>query len=361
MQRLNQHSRVNLAELKTQIVKKIGAEKTKLYFYYLNKFLNLKLSKVEFNKLCIRVIGRENIPLHNQFICSILKNACTAKIPPPQSHDKEIPESIIDGSHYFPNGKADFASHRSTVTADNNIASEDGMPKVQHHQVLLEKAERDGEVLLHQPTKSSQARQSADGSVSIQSKEQSDISVVQHRKEISAISSLVAPLGIPFCSVSVGGARKPLPSATNGRCNSSYENGGLLDSQLLRERMQQIAAAQGLDSVSVDSANLLNSGLDAYLKRLIKSCMELVGKSCNHDLMTKNSHKQNSHGKLNGSLPGHHMQAQSSSMLLDGIQEQRSQFSISLLDFKVAMELNPQQLGEDWPLLLGKIMHAFEE
>jgi hypothetical protein len=33
-----------------------------------------------------------------------------------------------------------------------------------------------------------------------------------------------------------------------------------------------------------------------------------------------------------------------------------------MLDFKVAMELNPQQLGEDWPLLLEKIcMHSFED
>ncbi|THG07917.1 hypothetical protein TEA_021089 [Camellia sinensis var. sinensis] len=33
---------------------------------------------------------------------------------------------------------------------------------------------------------------------------------------------------------------------------------------------------------------------------------------------------------------------------------------ISLLDFKVAMELNPQQLGEDWPLLLEKISNEEE-
>ncbi|KAF2301649.1 hypothetical protein GH714_028510 [Hevea brasiliensis] len=362
MQRWNQPSRVNLAELKTQIVKKIGVDRTKLYFYYLNKFLNLKLSKVEFNKLCFRILGRENIPLHNQFICSILKNACNAKISPPLNHDKEVPNFTSDGSHIFPNGKADFGSHRSSITEDD-IASEDGVPKlVQHHQVLLKKADTEGEVLFHHPTKLLLSQQSTDGLFSVQNKEQSEVSVVEDRKELSAVSSLVAPLGIPFCSVSVGGARKPLLLASNDRCTSPYDIGGLLDSQLLRERMQQIAAAQGLDEVSVDSANLLNQCIDLYLKGLIKSCVELVGARHGCDLMTKNSHRHNSHTKVvNGFLPGHHMQLQNSSRLSDGMQEQRSHFSISLLDFKVAMELNPQQLGEDWPLLLEKITHVIEE
>jgi hypothetical protein len=57
-----------------------------------------------------------------------------------------------------------------------------------------------------------------------------------------------------------------------------------------------------------------------------------------------------------------HLHMQSSGGPVEVMQEQRPQGSISLLDFKVAMELNPQQLGEDWPLLLEKIsMQAFEE
>ncbi|KAJ6341148.1 hypothetical protein OIU78_009339 [Salix suchowensis] len=97
--------------------------------------------------------------------------------------------------------------------------------------------------------------------------------------------------------------------------------------------MQKIAAAHGLDGVSMDSANLLNSSLDAYLKRLIKSCTELINRSCGC----------------------HRFQVQSSNRISGGMQEQRSHFLISLLDLKVAMELNPHQLGEDWPLLLEKI------
>ena len=341
MQPSSQHSRVNLAELKVQIVKRIGADRSKLYFYYLNRFLSLKLSKVEFNKLCVSVIGKDNVLLHNQFIRSILKNACNATVPPPlPSPDKEVPTSASDWSYSYPNGKADFSSHQSTIT-DDNIASEDGIQKlVQHHQ--------EGEVSLQRPAKLSQIKQSTDGLVSVHSKEQSEIT------EIS--TPLQAPLGIPFCIVSAGCSRGPLTFASNDRCASSYDSGGLLDTQTLREQMQQIAAAHGLDGVSMDSANLLNSSLDAYLKRLIKSCTELINRRRGCDLTKNNSQENRSEGKLvNGFLPGHRFQVQSSNRILDGMQEQRSHFLISLLDLKVSMELNPQQLGEDWPLLLEKI------
>ncbi|KAJ6326143.1 hypothetical protein OIU78_013272 [Salix suchowensis] len=356
MQTSTQHSRVNLAELKVQIVKRIGAERSKLYFYYLNKFLSLKLSKAEFNKLCVRVIGKGNVLLHNQFICSILKNACNATVPPPPppqpqppSCDKEVPTPASDGSYSYPNGKVDFASHHSTVT-DDHVASEDGIQKlVQHHQ--------EGEVF-HHPAKLPPIKQSADGLVSVHSKEQGEIS------EISTVTPLQAPLGIPFCTVSAGRSRRPLTLTSKDRCSSSYDSGGLLDTQTLRERMQQLVTEHGLDGVSMDSASLLNSGLDVYLKRLIKSCIELISRKCECDYLTEsNSQKNHSEGKhVNGFLPGHHFQLQSSNMILNGTQEQRSHLPISLLDFKVAMELNPQQLGEDWPLLLEKICtHPSEE
>ncbi|XP_050231706.1 uncharacterized protein LOC126680601 [Mercurialis annua] len=360
-QRWNQHSRVNLAELKSLILKRIGAEKAKLYFFYLNKFLDLKLTKVEFNKLCFRVLGKENIPLHNQLISSILKNACNAKVAPPPAPNKEYPTSTSDGSHTFPNGNVDIVSLQSTIKGDNETL-QDGLRKpVQHHQVLFDR-DKEEDTLFHHSTKLLPAKQSTDGLVSVQSKEQSEVSVFADRKEVYAKSSLVAPLGIPFCSPSMGGARKPLPLAHSARCASSFDADGLLDIQSLRERMQQIAASQGLEGVSMDTANLLNSGLDTYLKGLIKSCIELVGARRGCGLMTKSSHKHNSHGKLvNGFLSGHHLLLQNSSRQLDGMQEQRPHFSISLLDFKIAMELNPQRLGEDWPLLLEKITHAFEE
>lgn len=74
--------------------------------------------------------------------------------------------------------------------------------------------------------------------------------------------------------------------------------------------------------------------LNVYLKRLIKSCVGLVG------------------ARYMPTTSGH----------VEVMQDQRQRCSISLHDFKVAMELNPQQLGEDWPLLLEKIsMQSFKE
>ncbi|CAN1341469.1 hypothetical protein LINPERPRIM_LOCUS39175 [Linum perenne] len=133
-------------------------------------------------------------------------------------------------------------------------------------------------------------------------------------------SHVQAPLGIPFSLPSVSGGRKATPVTCSDDFDICYNSGVLSDTEMLRKRMEQIAVSQGLGGVSMECANTLNNMLDMYLKRLIKSCVELV------------------------------------------TQEQRPRCSISLLDFKVAMELNPQQLGEDWPLLMERIcMHSFED
>lgn len=74
MQRL-QDPRIDLAELKVHIVKKVGVERSTRYFYYLGRFLSQKLTKSEFDKSCFRLLGRENLSLHNKLIRSILRNA----------------------------------------------------------------------------------------------------------------------------------------------------------------------------------------------------------------------------------------------------------------------------------------------
>jgi hypothetical protein len=107
----------------------------------------------------------------------------------------------------------------------------------------------------------------------------------------------------------------------------------------------------------------MNKMLDVYLKRLIKSCVKLVGAQSLRDPRKYTVHKQQVQNKVvNGMWPSNHLHMQSSSGPVEGVQEQRPHSSISMLDFKVAMELNPQQLGEDWPLLLEKIcMQSFED
>lgn len=418
MQPPHQHQRINLTELKAQMVKKLGPDATKQYFYFLNRFLSLKLSKVEFNKLCVRIVGRENIPLHNQFIRSILKNACSAEVPP-STHEKEVLKSVKavgnkeptrDGhkqsvsnpsflsngdilqlsprkvrtgtrdrkpldrpSSFAPNGKTNFVSQQSSTEHDGNstVVLENGVSTphdirrpVQHHQGPMERAENEGEVSHYHSDNLPIIKGLPDGSVSAHSKDLAEELSFEDRKGGYARSLLRAPLGVPSCPASVGGAYRMMPLASSSTFVSSFNIGGLLDSTALRERMEQIAATQGLEGVTMDCANLLNNGLDAYLKGLIGSCVELVGARSGHEPTKSSMNKHQTHLKLvNGVRPGHHLHPmQSSNRPMEGVQERKSECPLSLLDFRVAMELNPQQLGEDWPLQLEKICtRAFDE
>ncbi|KAL6985085.1 hypothetical protein U1Q18_018463 [Sarracenia purpurea var. burkii] len=411
-----QSSRIDVADLKAQIVKKLGPERSKRYFYYVNGLLSQKLRKVEFDRLCFRVLGRENVPVHNLFVRSILKNACLAKTRPPV-HDVGITKSagsgksstIGDGheqsrlvvpnqtpsaliwsngivlpmpsrkgrsairdrklrdrpSPLGPNGKTDNASHQSTPAeedSDMKLVVENGhlVPcdyerPLQHVQGLAEQSVngRPG------------VKNSTDSPFSFQSKDQTEAAVVEDDgEEVEQASHLnmcrsplLAPFGIPFCSASVGGARKALPSASSSSVFSYCDSRGLSDTDILRKRMEYIALAQGLGGVSMECANVLNNMLDVYLKRLIRSCVELV-----YGLKKKPEHKHQIQSKVTNGMwaSSHHMQSTGSPQEI--MQEHRPCCSISLIDFKVAMELNPQQLGEDWPLMLEKIcVNAFEE
>lgn len=414
-----QLSRIDLGDLRAQLVKRIGAERSKRYFYFLNKLLSQKLSKKEFDKLCHRVLGSENLPLHNHFILSILKNACQAKIPPPvhssapakpgvqavnsspsreDGHEQSgnlfpnqnvpvwsngvLPVSPRKGrsairerklrdrpSPLGPNGKVDSVSHPSTGSEDggSKIIMENGdanpfdyQRPMQHLQPVAELPERERDGAVWRPT----------GKPQILSKDHANLAVTEDGEEVEqsnrlsfSKSPLLAPLGIPFYSASVGGARKAIPVGSSSDFVGYYDSGGLSDTETLRHRMEQIAAAQGLGGVSMECANMLNNVLDVYLKRLIKSCVELVGARSALEPKKNAAQKQQIQGKvINGMWPSNHSHMQGSNGPLEVLQEQRAQRSISLLDFKVAMELNPQQLGEDWPLLLEKIcMQSFEE
>ncbi|XP_065850476.1 uncharacterized protein [Euphorbia lathyris] len=488
-----QRSRIDLIELKARIVKKIGVERFKKYFYYLNRFLSQKLTKSDFDKSCFCLLGRENLPLHNQLMCSILKNACQAKTAPPVNDvgptksvvqlSKCSPAAREDGfevqqsgsllpnqnqnvsiwsngvipkfprkvrsrirgrkprdrpSPLGPTGKVDPGSHQligaeecgSKVITDNGkMPPCDYERQVQHLQAVAvavaESSEykRERSAAAEQPSKRPRTH-NKDHIVSVEGGEEAeqakhlsfssrpllaplgipvcsasvaplgemppcdDQMPVQHLQAVAvaepseyergslaaerpskrprtqsrdqivfvdedgeeaeqakhlSFSSrpLLAPLGIPLCSASVGGARKAQPVATSSNFVSYYESGELSDSETLRKRMEQIAALQGIGGgVSMECANTLNNMLDIYLKRLIRSCVHLVGARSPHDPR----------------------KSQTNSGTADVMHEQRPQRSISLLDFKAAMELNPQQLGGNWPFLLEKIsMHAFED
>ncbi|XP_073035572.1 uncharacterized protein [Primulina eburnea] len=419
-----QHPRINLVELKAQIAKKLGAERSKQYFYYLNRLLSLKVSKGEFDKLCVGIIGRENIPLHNQFIRSILRNACSQSSPPPSihkddvlKHETQVGGKVIpadgyqNGSHIGmtqassspgssnggdmlpvsprkarsgnrdrrtgerrsalgPNGKINFPSQVSMSNQSNefNVILENGDINpphigwpVQHHQGLTQLEKNENEISVPHPAKISGVRRSSDGPSPVHYKDHLELVVREDGKQVPSRISLEAPLGVPLCPVSVGGAWKTLPPESTLRCIGTFNDGTLLDSLTLRERMEQITVRQEIEGLPVDCANILNHGLDFYLKRLITSCVELVGSRSEHELTRNNTYKLHHMKLINGVRPAHHYQMLGSGKPLE-VQEQRTHYPISLQDFRVAMELNPRQLGEDWPLLLEKICtRAFEE
>ncbi|XP_039018946.1 uncharacterized protein LOC120150315 [Hibiscus syriacus] len=416
-----QGSRINLGQLKAQILKKIGAERSKRYFYNLSRFLSQKLGKSEFDKSCYRILGRENLLLHNQLIRAILKNACQAKTPPPVHEAGPARSSIRNAESYAgrddghepigslvpnqnsnmtissngvlsmsslrkvisgiqdrklrdrpsplgPNGKVESFSHQSMGTEDNGnkLGLENGdltpyyyQRPLQHPQTVAEQPEIEREGLGRSTGKPRVLIKGLTEGAVVEDGE----GVEQANHVDFSRNPLLAPLGIPFCSASVGGAHKALPVAISGDFISYYDSGSLYDNESLKKRMEQIAAAQGLEGVSWECASMLNNMLDVYLKRLIRSCVNLVGSRSTRELRKHIAHMQQPQSKLvNGFWPSSHLHMQSISGPTEGLQEKRLGCSISLLDFKVAMELNPHQLGEDWSLLLEKIcMHSFEE
>ncbi|XP_048133638.1 uncharacterized protein LOC115751020 [Rhodamnia argentea] len=414
----HQGFRIDLGDLKAQIVKRIGVDRSKRYFYYLNQFLSQKLSKVDFDKLCCRMLGRENLPLHNQFIRSILKNACQAKTPPsvyeadpakPVSRTAKLLPSVEDGpdqngsliqnqnqsssiwsngvpqvslrksrsgirerkvkdrsSPLGPNGKVESLYH-STATEDSGskIMTENGLltpcdygRSLQNYQSAPGLLEKDGGPI-QEPTDKSRAH----------SKSEVAMAIVEDGEEVdqATLSSfsripLLAPLGVPLCSASLGGGRKAMSVGNSDDFVSYHDTGELSDTESLRRRVQHIVATQGIGGVSVECANVLNVMLDIYLKRLIKSCIELVGARSTLEPHIHLIQKHQIPDKvLNGMWPAsNHLHMRNN--VIGGMPEKKFPISISAPDFKLAMELNPQQLGDDWPLLLEKIsLSSFEK
>uniref|UniRef100_A0A1J3JC87 Transcriptional adapter 1 n=1 Tax=Noccaea caerulescens TaxID=107243 RepID=A0A1J3JC87_NOCCA len=404
MQR-SQDQRIDLGELKSHVVKKIGVERSRRYFYYLSRFLSQKLTKSEFDKTCLRLLGRENLSLHNQLIRSILRNASVAKSPPPPpvqeaKPSRQVPEqsgSLVpnhpQNDHAWSNGvlpvsprkvrsgirdrkirdrpsaalasngKVEHMLQHQPICRDDNrgsVGMENGdLVHFDHHHHqrsgrYVAADERDGEFLrpVGKPRIPNKDQVAATAAMRDDDENQEE----QDRLNLS-VSPLVAPLGIPF--------RRTVPVSTGGDVISCYDSGGLQDVEMLRKRMENIAVAQGLGGVSVECANTLNSMLDVYLKKLIKSCIDLVGaRSTNGDPGKQSLDKQQSQSQnkiVNGVVwPSNSLQIQTHNGPSDITRDHHR--SVSLLDFRIAMELNPQKLGEDWPILRERIsMRSFEE
>lgn len=324
MQRSQDERRIHLGELKAHIVKKIGVERSKKYFYYLSRFLCRKLTKREFDKSCFRLLGRENLSLHNHLIRSILRNATVSESPPPV-------QSRGDGSLVVPNHNNDHPVWSNGVLPISPRKVRSG---TRDREMRDSPLGSNGHMLQHPVCR----EDNRDSSVPIENGFDQQISAVRDKDGESQVnisvsnSPLVAPLGIRFCSASVGGGGTRRAVPVRSTVMSCYDDsGGLVpDRVMVRRRMESIAVGHGLEGVTMECANTLNSMLDVYLKKLIRSCTDFSTWSQN--------------GGASDRTQDHH------------------HHSVSLLDFRTAMELNPQQLGENWPTLRERIsLRSFEE
>ncbi|PRQ22688.1 putative transcriptional coactivator Hfi1/Transcriptional adapter 1 [Rosa chinensis] len=317
-------SRIDTLELKSMIIRKIGHERAEKYFELIRRLFSLKISKCEFNKFCIRIIGRDNLPLHNRLIKSIIKNAHLAKAPPLTSFRKPgstLTVKVANGCKR--NGDAIPQSPltgRSAVNGDHKFRDRpsplgpNGKPQDVAYEEAVSKA---------------QVQQSAAELLSLGSRPPIEVASVEDGEEveqaagspsIQSRSPVTAPFGI---SMNLGGSRKFLHNASVCRTyhlETCQNRGELPDTRSLRSRLDRKLQMEGMNA-SVDCVNLLNIGLDAYLKRLIEPCIRFVGMR----------------------------------------QRETKSTCATMLDFCAAVELNPQILGEDWGIQLEKVVSRASE
>ncbi|KAI6701454.1 hypothetical protein NL676_015778 [Syzygium grande] len=328
-----QCGRVDTLELKALIVRRIGHQRAEKYFDQLKKLFASSISKSEFNRLCTQTIGRETIPLHNQLIRSILKNACLAQSPP--CHQKGGLQSL-HGFAFPPSPrKIRSLGNRSCKFKDRpSPLGPLGKPQTVASEALVHKT-------LEQ--------QSPTELQSLGSKPPAEIASVEDGEEVEQLagspgvqsrSPVTAPLGI---SVNFGGTGKSIfNTSPHGRYNAEtcLNRSELPDTSSLRSIMERKLEMEGI-KVSVNCANLLNNAVDAYLKRLIGPCISLAGSK--HGYQHSGRWDDRIVNCRSGMGPGRSVQSPAKSVCA------------SVLDLRSAMELNPEILGENWSVQLEKI------
>nr|ACG48174.1 hypothetical protein [Zea mays] len=389
-QQQQQNGRIDLRELKAQMEKRLGPDRSRRYFGYLNGYLSERLGRQDFEKLCLHTLGRENLQLHNRLIRAILYNAYQGKCPPPpldagrpvgasvkkayqaaevlnacngdarllqiqrlrpvaRAQDHTLKDST---NNTGPNCRVAAANHNQVTHGASGSLENGTLNQLELKRLRFQQCEPVEPVAKHP-----RVEQLPPNNLPVQRRSMS--STAEQSAEILR-SPVRAPLGIPFCSASVGGARKfppPLIVAGEDHFNSCSEHDGLFSTELLHRRMEKTAETLGLAGITMDSAELLNIPLDKYMKNLIRSSVELVGGSVQRDARKGTpTYKQQAYGKqINGVRLPNHVHMQSASGSPGAKNEIGINHLISINDFKVAMELNPQHLGENWPVLLEKI------
>lgn len=336
-------TRVDTLELKDLIYQNIGRQRADTYFTQLNRFLNLKLSKTDFNRSCIEIIGRENISLHNRLIRSILLNASQAKVPPNRARKTEGLGIKVSNS-YQKNNVQSLQSDaflpsprkcRSLVNRDRKLSPLGPLGKSPSTTVeeTVSRNEEQSAAEMHFLSRIRRGGEEEDGE---------EVEQLAGVSGVRRWSSITAPLGVSY---KMGGASK------NALLHSDYsdhsfaetcENSGELpDTGSLRSRLEKKLASEGV-GISSDGANVLNHGLDVFLKRLIRRCMVVAG-SRHVDPLNVGRHSNSQVMSKYGNLHGKHAETATGPTCA------------RMLDFRVAMEADPSILGEDWPVQLEKI------
>jgi len=349
------YSRIDTLELKALIVRKVGHQRADKYFDQLRRLLSSKISKSEFDRTCFVIIGRENIPLHNRLIRAILKNACLAKVPPVRGSARAGVAFSVKDSNGLQRGSIQTLYGDAFPPSLRRIgpsAARDRRSKGRQNAVGPLGKPQFGlapEELICKTLEQQSATElnSLGSRPPISVEEGEEVEQMAGSPSVQSRSPVTAPLGISMNFVRDGRRHSNVSSCSKGYPETCLSNGDLPDTRSLRSRLEQKLEKEGL-SVTVDCVNLLNNALDSYLKRLIESFVDLAGSRCGNQHLTQQNRQL----------------ATSSNVLLPArcMQKANGSAGASVLDFRLAMELNPQVLGPDWPIQLEKIcIRASEE
>lgn len=342
MSAVDHHTPVNTGQIKDVIYQRIGPEKANSYFNNLERFLNLKMSKIEFDKSCRQIFGRENLSLHNFLIRSIIHNA---KIPPKEARKDEALNVNGGKRSHLQSLCADTLPQpprkcRSSLSKDRKLKEHKSPPgplgkswSVANEETVSRLQEQQSGAELHTLS----GRPLVGPTVVEDGEEVEQTAVIPPSRRWASVT---APIGV---SLNMGGDHNrrgihSLDNCLNETCQSSRE---LPDTKSLGRRLQKKLGEDGV-GITRDGANLLNKSLDVYLKKIISQCVGIAGAQC----------ADPSSGKL---VSGGFYEISPSQFIETPMQPPRQHTCVSMLDFRVAMESNPTVLGEDWPVQLEKI------
>ncbi|KAL3843866.1 hypothetical protein ACJIZ3_001269 [Penstemon smallii] len=339
-------TRVDTLELKNHIYQKVGHQRAETYFHQLKRFLDLKLSKSDFDRSCISTIGRENIFLHNQLIRSILQNGFHSSIPPPKVDKPSV--KVINGYQ---------ESCLRSLNGDS-FPRKCRSRKFQERPSPLGPLGKSPSFTCEETVSKLQEQQSATELHRVEDGEEVE-QYFSVGPTVPRWSSITAPVGVSL-NTGGGGARKAIIHG-GATCQKSGE---LPDTESLSGRLEKKLASEGV-GISMDCANLMNNSLDVFMKRLIEPCLGMAGSvSTDPRILGRQSNNNNQMMSVSGSrfkdprILGKQSSNKMVSRLNGTLQQKLLQpTNVSMLDFRVAMESNPRVLGQDCYTQLEKICH----